>query len=262
MRRTRLLLLVSLLLFLVGCGSGTTSQTAPTVTATPGATATPTPTVAPTPPIPNVPARPVHFTTSDHIRLAGSLYGHGKTLVICSHMLHTTREIWSESGIPQRLAVQGYEVLAYDFRGNGDSEGASDIWSLDVDLRAAVDFARQQGATKIVLMGASMGGTASLKVAAEIPVTAVISLSGPQNFSVSVSDAEIKALGIPKLFMASETDQPFVTDAKHMYTIASAPKEIYIYPGNNHGTDIFGGDNGDDPAQRIFHFLAQYAPAG
>ncbi len=256
----RLLFFIFLLLMLAGCGSGASSRTATTIT--PEATATPTPTVAPTPPIPNVPARTVHFVTSDHLHLAGSLYGHGKTIVICSHMLGTTRDIWSDVGIPQRLAVQGYEVLTYDFRGNGDSEGPRDIWSLDVDLRAAVAFARQQGATKIVLMGASMGGTASLKVASEEQVSAVISLSGPQSFSVDVSDREVQAMKIPKLFMASETDTPFATDAKHMYAIAPAPKEIYIYPGNNHGTAIFGGDNGDEPAQRIFHFLAQYTPAG
>ena len=255
----RLLFLITLFLILVGCGSGANSQT--TATVTPGATATPAPTVAPTPPIPDVPARIVHFVTSDHFHLTGSLYGRGKTIVICSHMLRTTREIWSESGIPQRLAVQGYAVLTYDFRGSGDSEGPPDIWSLDVDLRAAVAFARQQGATKIVLMGASMGGTASLKVAAEEQVSAVLSLSGPQSFSVSVSDQEIQGIKIPKLFMVSQTDEPFVTDAKHMYALAPAPKEIYIYPGNNHGTAIFGGENGDDPAQRIFHFLAQYVPA-
>ena len=259
MKRIRLLFLICLFLILVGCGSGAGSRTA--TTAMPGATVAPTPTVVPTPGIPAVSARTVHFVTSDHLHLTGSLYGHGKTIVICSHMLHTTREIWSESGIPQRLAVQGYEVLTYDFRGNGDSEGPPDIWSLDVDLRAAVAFAKQQGATKIVLMGASMGGTASLKVASEEQVSAVISLSGPQSFSVNVSDQEIQAMNIPKLFMASETDTPFVTDAKHMYAIASQPKEISIYPGNNHGTDIFGGENGDDPAQRIFHFLAQYVPA-
>jgi dienelactone hydrolase len=176
-------------------------------------------------------------------------------------MYRTDKDIWSATGIPQRLAVLGYQVLAYDFRGNGDSAATSDIWNLDVDLRAAVNFAHQQGATKIVLMGASMGGTASLKVAAEEQVTAVISLSGPQEFSVSVSDDEIKAIQAPKLFMASENDDSFITDARHMYAIARSPKEIYIYPGAAHGTDIFGGDNGDDPAQRLLHFIAQYAPA-
>ena len=61
--------------------------------------------------------------------------------------------------------------------------------------------------------------------------------------------------------MASENDDSFVTDARHMHDIATSPKEIYIYPGNAHGTDIFGGNNGDDPAQRVLQFIAQYAPA-
>ena len=98
--------------------------------------------------------------TGDHVQHSGLLYGHGKTMVICSHMLRTNKDIWGESGIPQRLAVLGYQVLAYDFRGNGDSAGLADASTLDVDLRAAVVFAHQQGATKIVLLGASMGGTA------------------------------------------------------------------------------------------------------
>lgn len=260
MKHTRSLLLISLLLVLAGCTSGVTSQ--PTVVATPVPTNTPTPTpsVAPTPTTPAVPARTVHFTTSDHVQLAGLLYGHGKTMVICSHMLRSTKNIWSDSGIPQRLAVLGYQVLAYDFRGNGDSAPPVDTSLLDVDLRAAVAFARQQGATKIVLMGASMGGTASLKVAAEEQVTAVISLSGPQDFTVSVSDAEVKGIKAAKLFMASENDDPYATDARHMYEIANAPKAIHIYPGAAHGTEIFGGDNGDDPAQRVLHFISQYAP--
>lgn len=258
MKRAALLPVLLLLFCSVGCGSAARSRT-PTA-ATP--TVVPTPTVAPTPPIPEVPARIVHFTTTDHIHLTGSLYGHGTTVVICSHMFGTTRSIWSENGIPQRLALLGYEVLTYDFRGNGDSQGPADIWSLDVDLRAAVAFAQQHGATRVVLMGASMGATASLKVASEERVSAVVSLSGPQTFSVSVSDQELGTLQVPKLFLASQTDEPFVTDARHMYAIASQPKELSLYPGNNHGTAIFGGDNGDDPALRIFHFIERYAPAG
>lgn len=259
MKQHRLLFLFALLLLFSACASG--SASAPQTAATFSPTDTPTPTAVPTPPIPDVPSRLVHFMTSDHVQLAGQLYGQGKTIVICSHMLGTTKKIWIESGIPQRLAVLGYEVLAYDFRGNGDSQLPKNTWLLDVDLRAAVQFAYQQGAQRIVLMGASMGGTASLKVAVEQQVTAVISLSGPQQFTIGVSDDEIRTLKAPKLFLASADDTSFADDARHMYAIASEPKELHIYPGDAHGTDIFGGDNGDDPAQRILHFIEQYAPA-
>ena len=225
MKHVRLLPLSFLLLVLVACGSSVPVQSA----ATPKPT--PTPGITPTPTIPNVPACPVRFFTSGHVQLSGLLFGHGKTMVICSHMVRTSKDIWVESGIPQRLAVLGYQVLAYDFRGYGDSAGSADASTLDVDLCAAEDFAHQQGATKIVLLGASTGGTASLKVAAGEQVTAVLSLSGPQEFCVSVSDDEVKAIKAPKLFLASEEDDSFVTDARHMYAIAVPPKRSTSIPG-------------------------------
>jgi len=253
MKILRLLFLVFPLLILAACGSDTAQQ--------PAQVATPTPTLIPVPTTPNVPARSVSFTTEDHVKLVGLLYGQGKTTVICSHMKGTSLAIWRDSGIPQRLATLGYQVLIYDFRGNGGSGGEADTTVLDVDLNAAINFAHQQGATKYVLMGASMGGTASLNGAVKGEAAALISLSAPQALGVNVTDADLKTMQVPKLFIASEEDEPYVTDAKHMYDIAHQPKEIALYPGTAHGTEIFGGDNGDAPAQRILHFLKQYAPA-
>ncbi len=248
------LLLVFMLLFLVACSAGAPSQ--PTVV--PTSHPTPSPGITPTPTISAIPSRLVHFLTSDHIQLAGLLYGSGKTAVICSHELRTTKIIWSDSGIPQLLASRGYMVLAYDFRGNGDLEGQFDTTKLDVDLRAAIAFVHQQGATRIVLLGSSMGGTATLKVAASEPIAAVITLSAPQDFGVNVSDTDVKAIHAPKLFVNSQ-DDTFSSDTVHMYTIANPPKEIYLYPGTAHGTAMFD-ENGDDLIQRILNFVSHYVP--
>src|SRR5690348_2369013 len=125
MRAYRLAALVLVLLLLAACGSGAASR------AKPGPT--PTPRSAPTAPIPNVPAQAVHFQTLDHVQLAGLLYGQGKTAVICSHETRTSKLIWSTSGIPQRLAQRGYLVLAYDFRGYGDSASGGTL-NYDADL--------------------------------------------------------------------------------------------------------------------------------
>lgn len=255
MKRCRLLPFIFLLLWLAACSSGTASQPVSTPTPSP----TPTQGITPTPTIPNIPSRLVHFLTTDHVRLAGLLYGHGKTMVICSHELHSTKVIWGLSGIAQRLAMHGYQVLAYDFRGNGDSSGSNDLMKLDVDLHAAIAFARQQGATKIVLLGSSMGGTATLKVAASEQVAAVITLSAPEDFIINV-DAEVKVIIAPKLFINSQNDD-YAAGTMHMYTLARPPKEIHMYPGAAHGTEIFYGDYGDDLTQRILNFVAHYAPA-
>lgn len=259
MKQFRLALLTILLLLLVSCGAGGPAPSASVATATPAIIPTPTPAITATPTTSAVPSRMVHFLTSDHIQLAGLLYGHGKTVVICSHMLGTDKSIWSDSGIAQRLALQGYLVLTYDFRGNGDSAGRRDVLSLDVDLRAAIAFARQQGATKIVLLGASMGGTVTLEIAASTRVAAVITLSAPQNFGNGVSDAQVKAISAPKLFVNSQDDD-YSSDTTHMYEIAGEPKEIHLYSGSAHGTDIFDDPvNGSDLTQRILNFLARYA---
>ena len=257
LKRLHLFSLLAFLFLLASCGSGAASQATPVPTPRP----TPTQGITPTPTIPDVPSRMVFFQTSDHVKLGGLLYGQGKAVVICSHELRTTKVIWSVSGIPQRLATRGYEVLAYDFRGNGDSQGQPDVSQIAVDLNAAVTFARQQGATKIVLLGSSMGGTATLKVASGTRVDAVISLSAPQNFSITLSNADIKAISAPKLFINSENDD-YASDTMHMYEAANAPKEIHMYPGAAHGTSIFDTDNATDLTQRILDFVTRYAPAG
>jgi pimeloyl-ACP methyl ester carboxylesterase len=258
MKGSRLLPLMSLLFLLASCGSGTPSQPVSLPTPRP----TPTLSITPTPTIPNVSSRTVHFLTSDHVQLAGLLYGRGKTAAICSHELRTTKIIWSESGIVQRLAQRGYLALAYDFRGNGDSAGQFDASKLDVDLRAAIAFVRKLGATRIILLGSSMGGTATLKVAASQQVTAVITLSAPQEFGVNVSDAEVKAIRAPKLFVNSKSDG-FASDTMHMYSVAKPPKEIQMFSGSAHGTSIFdaGSENGSDLTQLILNFVTHYAPA-
>jgi pimeloyl-ACP methyl ester carboxylesterase len=252
MKLTRLVFLMSLLLVFASCGLGSTSQ--------PAKVATPEPTVPPVPTPPNIPSREISFTTSDHVKLTGLLYGQGKTMVICSHQNQSSLADWRGSGIPERLAALGYQVLLYNFRGFGGSDGDIDTTMLDVDLTAAVNYAHQQGATKIVLMGASMGGTASLNVATTQKVEALISLSSPQAIGVNVTDADLKKMTVPKLFIASEDDEPYVSDIKHMHDISADPKEMYIYPGSNHGVAILGSDSGDAPALRILHFIQQYAP--
>ncbi|GER85989.1 hypothetical protein KDW_01510 [Dictyobacter vulcani] len=255
MKLSRLLLLMFILLCIAACTSETPSQSA--AVATPQST--PTPGVTPTATIPQIASHLVHFKTSDNINLAGSLYGSGKIFVICSHELHTNKTIWAESGIPQHLASLGYQVLAYDFRGNGDSEGTSDPSILATDLRAAIAFVKKQGATKIVLLGSSMGGTASLKVAANTSVAAVITLSSPEAFATNVTDDDVKAIKAPTLFVNSRYDT-YVDDTTHMYSIARNPKELHIYENALHGTAIFGDKDSDDLTQRIITFITHYAP--
>ncbi len=151
-------LLLPTLFMLAACGSGSATGKA-TVTSAPTFIPTPTPTPAPT--MPTVPSVEVHFTTQDHVQLAGVLYGTGgTTALICSHEHPGSKAQWSDSA--PWFAARGFMVLAYDFRGWGESGGTFDASQADKDVFAAIAFVHSRGAKKVILLGASMGADISL----------------------------------------------------------------------------------------------------
>jgi pimeloyl-ACP methyl ester carboxylesterase len=254
MRRDRLLqpgraiLLFSALLVVAACGFGSTGQKAIPPHAS-QMTATPT--------TPSVPSTLVHFTTQDHVRLAGLLYGHGgTTAIVCSHMWPSSKADWFASA--PWLAAHGYMILAYDFRGLGDSQGQPDFFKLDKDLVAAITFVQSLGAKKIILLGASGGGAITLKVAAEVKVAAVITLSADY-FAAAPTQQEILAITAPKLFVSSQHDA-YIHDTLQIFTWAKQPKELYLYPGSAHGTNLFETEYRQDLVERIIAFAERYAP--
>jgi pimeloyl-ACP methyl ester carboxylesterase len=216
--------------------------------------ATPAPQEA-APPAPQT----VVFSTEDGLRLVGTLYGAGRpAAVIMSHMFPTDQTSWTP--LATLLAEHGYAALTFDFRGYGASGGDKRVAEIDRDLQAAVAFMRSQGAAKIVLVGASMGGTATLKVAAREQPAAVVVISAPDNFQgLSVSPEEVKAIAAPKLFIGSEDDGATKTTLA-MFEQAAEPKEKQVYPGNGHGTFIFDTELGPDLSQRILDFIAANVP--
>jgi len=213
--------------------------------------------MTPTPTLPLVPSKLVHFTTQDHVRLAGLLYGHGgTTAIVCSHMWPDSKADWFDAA--PWFAARGFLVLAYDFRGLGDSEGQPDFYQLDKDLTAAISFVQGLGAQKIVLLGASGGGAITLKVAAKIQVAAVITLSADY-FAAAPTEQEVTAISAPKLFVSSQ-DDAYIKDTLQMFKDAKQPKALHLYPGSAHGTNLFETEYSQDVIERIIAFATTYAP--
>jgi alpha/beta superfamily hydrolase len=249
-RWTLTLLGASLILpltLLSACGA---PSAATTPTATPQATATETP-------LPGT----FYFTTDDGVTLNGKIVGQGTTAIIFSAMDADPKEEWAD--VAPLLAARGYMTLAYDYRGLGQSQGHYIREQLVSDLRAAVEAARAKGATKIVLMGSSIGGLVTAKVAATAHPAATVVLSAPISYSgIAVSADELRAIPGGKFFAAAERDTAYVGSVQSMYNSTTEPKEVHIYPGNSHGTNLFG-DSKDksDFVARLFAFLDANAPA-
>jgi pimeloyl-ACP methyl ester carboxylesterase len=237
---------------IAGCG-GTSSTSTVLPTATPMSFPTATPTFV-------VPSRAVPFSTSDHILLAGILVGHGTTFVLFSNQTDTLAAEWTP--VAQQFAARGYAALCYDYRGRGQSQGQRDVGpSLMTDLRGAMAFAQEQGARRIVLIGASLGGTVTANVAATVSVAAVVLISAPQSFAgPEVSDATVQAIAAPKFFVDSTGDN-YAQDIQAMYDAAKPPKVIHWDPGVDHGLDLLTGYFATAGMQHLLAFVQSYAPA-
>ena len=197
--------------------------------------------------------------------LHGRSYGTGSTVVILSNMGDNDPGPWN--GFAPVLAARGYQVLTYSFRYPLRTNAFIPAYAEGTvpDLLGAVAYVRANGATRIVLIGASLGGITVGKVGARAGAAAVVIMSAEQDLSaygLVVSPAELAALTVPKLFIASEqdTNTPYA-QTKQFYDNAPGPKQFHAYPGGVHGVGLFASAAGDDLRGRLLGFLADAAPA-
>ena len=212
-------------------------------------------------------SEPVSFEARDGVRLEGRLFWEGTTAVVLSHMLPADQRSWF--ALADRLADQDYLVLTYDFRGycpggdGGCSEGERDIAQIWQDVLGAIDLVRSRGATRVVLIGASMGGTASLVAAGQpgADVEAVITLSAPTSIEGLVADASLlQQLPVGKLYVAGVGDSSAAAAAEDLYATSPPPKRVEVVPADDHGTDLLTGAQGEVVRRLIETTLARYAP--
>jgi pimeloyl-ACP methyl ester carboxylesterase len=213
----------------------------------------------------------VTFRTEDGVRLAGRLFGDPETAttgIVYAHMLPADQTSWFE--FAKRTADQGYLALTFDFRGycpggdGGCSEGERSVLSDPTDLSAAVDYLRSKGAESIALVGASMGGTAALVVAAAEgdAIAAVVTLSAPQSIEGLVAGPDVLAqVSAAKLFVAGSGDGAAEQAAQALSDQSPAPKRIEVVASDDHGTDLLIGNQAEIVRNLVLSELAQYAPA-
>jgi pimeloyl-ACP methyl ester carboxylesterase len=187
----------------------------------------------------------IRFKAVDGTRLAGYRLGRGRTAVLLAHQSRGDACQWA--GYARRLAGQGYLVIAFDFRGYGDSQtrGGRAGQRLAADVAAAAKAARSRGARKVFAVGASMGGTVVLAAAANIrpALSGVISLSGPASFGSIDALKIVPRLSVPTLYVVGQYDADFVPDAQQLYGATGAKdKAIHILPVGSHGVDFVRSD--------------------
>jgi len=130
----------------------------------------------------------VTFTGSQGFELAARLdkpVGPIRAYALFAHCFTCGKDLAPANRIAKELNNNGIAVLRFDFTGLGKSDGefANTNFSSNVaDLIAAVDYMRDTFEAPSLMIGHSLGGTATLLAALEVPeVKAVATIGSPSN---------------------------------------------------------------------------------
>lgn len=202
----------------------------------------------------------VAFQTQDGGRIIADVYGSGSRGVVLAHGGRFDKESWGKQA--RALAAAGYRVLAIDFRGYGKSRGPgqADPMSapLQNDVLAAVRYLRREGATRVAVVGASMGGFAAGNAAAAAKpgeIDALVLLGAR-------AGRDPQKIACPKLFIVARDDadgsgEKRLPGIRASYEASPDPKELVALGGSAHAQFLFDTDQGERTMSEILRFLGK-----
>ncbi len=205
----------------------------------------------------------VQITTRDGVSLSGDYYpSFCKRGLLLLHMMPATKESWKE--FASVMQEEGWDVLAIDLRGHGDSDGGPDGYRTFepkdhqgsvYDVDAGIEFLESRGIEThhIAVGGASIGANLTIEVLArnrDIP--AGFALSPGFNYRGIETRPRMLELGSQRLLLvASRDDERSYGNCAHMAEVLaeeaneSAVIELVVYESAGHGTDMCG--SGESP---------------
>lgn len=107
------------------------------------------------------------FLYQDRISIHYQTAGHGPVPLILLHGFASAHSTWNEMAglFPPEL----YSLYLLDLKGFGLSDKPRDgAYSIEDQAEMVVSFIRKQGLSSVILLGHSMGGTISLRVALQV----------------------------------------------------------------------------------------------
>jgi pimeloyl-ACP methyl ester carboxylesterase len=182
-------------------------------------------------------AKAIDFRSTDGVTLHGVLLGSGPNAIVLSHEFRANLCNWLPFG--KQLAARGYRVLAYDSR-----PFASPVKPvhLERDVVGAERELVRRGAKRVLVGGASAGGTAAMTAAALLPravLAGVIVLSSPRQFGTMDARAAARRVTAPSFFGVGRRDTAFVDEVRKLYVASAAKrKRLLVVASSGHGTEL------------------------
>ncbi len=162
--------------------------------------------------------------TSGDAELDATVMGDGASAVVISHGANGRRNDFYD--IVEAFAEAGFVAIAYDARRDHRVE----------DLESAVAWAREQGATRLVLLGGSYGACLSVTNAVALDADVVIGLSTAPDCEANAIDAARDFGDVVAQFVVAEGDDGFVPTAEALADATDT--ELIVADGDAHGSGV------------------------
>lgn len=200
----------------------------------------------------------ISFPTPDDGLIFADVYGTGDRAVVLAHGGQFRKESWEKQA--RILADHGFRVLAFDFRGFGQSRGPgqADLFTapMHLDVLAAVRYLRHSGAKTVSVVGASFGGSAAAEAAIQAQPgeidRVVLLAAGPGSHSEKFT--------VPKLLIIARDDAnddgPRLPKIQTEWQKVPEPKQMIILDGAAHAQFLFQTNQADRVMREILRFLS------
>jgi esterase/lipase len=201
----------------------------------------------------------VTFSAADRVQVRGTVFGAGATGVVLSNMGDNDPAAWER--FAPYLAGEGYTVLTYTYRYPARPRSLTPEMAIGAlnDAVGAAAYLRSRGASRIVLIGASLGGMVTAKAARSARAEGVVIIAAPADrpdFDLSVTDSDLAGTAGPKLFIASDNDPTVAAaETRGLYDRAPAPKTWRTFASTAHGTQLFDTEHAEDLRRTIVEFV-------
>ena len=197
-----------------------------------------------------LPAKDVWFQAEDGVQLHGWWVPHASARGTILYCHGNTGSIGHRIGVFRHLRRLRVNLLVFDYRGYGRSQGTPTETGLFQDVRAAYHHLVHSigvSPTSILLFGHSLGGAVAIDCALDRPVAGLV----VQSSFTHIRDAakamfptlpvhlaatrqfrsvdKVGEIGVRKLFIHGDADSTVPLElGRELYEAAQEPKELYI----------------------------------
>jgi pimeloyl-ACP methyl ester carboxylesterase len=226
-----------------------------------------------TPQVYPVPVAPqtIRIKAQDGLMLVGDFYtlpsAGGAPTVVLLHQLWATRLSWRQTPLVGNLLGAGYNVLAVDVRGFGETGGSIAWRKAVIDVQTWLDWLRTQPgvrANAVSLIGSSMGSNlAMVGCANDSLCRTAIAISPGLNYYGIITRWTVQRglLNRSVLLVTSRRDVYSGPSVQQLVKSAATDIEVQaqVYEGNNHGMELFAAE-GDTLLPLIVEWLNKHTP--